>query len=141
MFLDLVTESHDCDNPNGKLKNFVENGDPSKILKNLSLKNVSNRLKWLICAQRNGNSLRNKSDSLVDIVNNNTDILIISETKLFSLFPTGQFHIQGFSESYSPDRNSNDGGILLYNRDDIPSRLILTKMTIKEFLLKSSWER
>ena len=45
MFLDLVTESHDCDNPNGKLKNFVENGDPSKILKNLRLKNVSNRLK------------------------------------------------------------------------------------------------
>ena len=92
----------------------------------------------MICAQRNGNSLRNKSDSLVDIVNNNTDILIISETKLFSLFSTGQFHIQGFSESYRPDRNSSDVGILLYIRDGIPSRLILTKMTIEEFLLKSS---
>ena len=55
---------------------------------------------------------------------------MISQTKLDPSFPTGQFHINGFSEPYRFDRNSNGGGILLYIREDIPSKLILTKMTI-----------
>ena len=55
----------------------------------------------------------------------------MSETKLNSSFPTGQFHIHGFSEPYRFDRNSSGGGILLYIHEDIPSKLILTKMTIE----------
>ena len=72
----------------------------------------------------------NKFSSLINIINNNIDILMISETKLNSSFPTEQFHIHGFSEPYKFDRNSNGGGILLYIRENIPSKLILTKMTI-----------
>ena len=90
--LDLGTVSHACETPDSELRNFVEDNDPSKILKNLRLNN-ENRL---ICAQLNINYLRNKFDSLVDIiVNNNIDILMISETKLDSPLPTGQFHIHG----------------------------------------------
>ena len=66
-------------------------------------------------------------------INNNIDILMISETKLDPSFPTGQFHIHGFSEPYRFDRNSSGGGILLYIREDIPSKLILTKLTIEGF--------
>ena len=58
---------------------------------------------------------------------------MISQTKLDPSFPTGQFHINGFSEPYKFVRNSNVGGILLYIRKDIPSKLILTKMTIEGF--------
>ena len=78
----------------------------------------------------------NKFDSLINIINNNIDIFMISETKLDPSFPTGQFHIHGFSEPYRFDRNSNGGGILLYIREDIPSKLILTKMTIGGFFVE-----
>ena len=61
---------------------------------------------------------------------------MISETKLDPSFPTGQFHIHGFSEPYRFDRNSSGGGILLYIREDIPSKLILTKMTVEGFFVE-----
>ena len=61
--------------------------------------------------------------------------------KLDSSFPTGQFHIHGFSEPYRFDRNGNAGGMLLYICEDIPSKLILTEMTIERFLSKSIWEK
>ena len=32
-----------------------------------------------------------------------------------------QFHIDGFTTPYRLDRNQNDGGFMLYIREDIPS--------------------
>ena len=61
---------------------------------------------------------------------------MISETKLHPSFPTGQFHTHGFSEPYRFDRNSSGGGILLYIREYIPSKLISTKMTILGFFVE-----
>ena len=49
---------------------------------------------------------------------------MISETKLDSSFPTGQFLINGYSEPFRIDRNSQGGGIMLYVREDIPSKLV-----------------
>ena len=118
--------------PNKGSTESAQTGDPKEILKNLRLKNVNR----LICAQLNINSLRTKFESLVNIINNNIDILMISETKLDPSFPTGQFHIHGFSEPYRFGRNSSGGEILLYIREDIPSKLILTKMTIEGFFVE-----
>ena len=63
-------------------------------------------------------------------------MLIISEAKLDSSFPVGQFLIYGFSKAYRLDRNSNGGGNLLYILEDIPSKLIDTKMTTKSFFVE-----
>ena len=52
------------------------------------------------------------------------DILLLSETKLDDSFPTAQFWLNGFCKPYRLDCISNGGGILLYVRDDIPSRLL-----------------
>ena len=90
----------------------------------------------LTCTQLNTNSGRNKFDSLIDMVNNKTDILMILETKLYYSFPTGQFYIRGLSESYRLDRKSKGGGLLLYVRDDILSKLILGKKTIEGFFVE-----
>ena len=90
--------------------------DPFEKLKNTRLKNPNR----LIIAQLNINSLRNKFDSLVRMLHNNLDILLISETKIDSSFPTAQFQIEGYT-TYRLDRNANGGGILLYIREDIPS--------------------
>ena len=97
------------------------------ILKNLRLKNVNR----LICAQLNINSIRNKFQSLKEIVSTNVDILLICETKLDSSFPRVQFHNDRFGEPYKFDRYGKGGGILLYIRNYIPSKLIGSKMTVE----------
>ena len=57
------------------------------------------------------------------MIKDNGDILLISETKIDSSFPTAQFHIDGYI-IYRSDRNENGGGLLLYIRDDVPSDLL-----------------
>ena len=57
-------------------------------------------------------------------ITDKTDILLISETKLDSSFPVNQFLIDGFSPPYWLDRHANGGGIMLYVREDIPSKLL-----------------
>ena len=53
-----------------------------------------------------------------------TDILFISETKLDSSFPVNQFLIDGLTPPYRLGRNANGGGIMLYVRQDIASKLL-----------------
>ena len=67
--------------------------EPRKALENILLKNISR----LIFAQFNINSLRNKFDTLQYIINKNIDVLFISETKIDSLFPLVQFHLEGYA--------------------------------------------
>ena len=72
----------------------------------------------------NINSLDFKFDELRLIVSGIFDILIITETKIEDRFPLSQFHIDGFSTPYRLDRNKNGGGILIYIREDIPSKIV-----------------
>ena len=67
----------------------------------------------------NINSLRNKFTSLSTITNDNVDISLISETKVYSSCPTAQFCVDDYT-IYSRDRNKNGGGLLLWVRDDVP---------------------
>ena len=69
-------------------------------------------------------SLRNKSDSLLGQITGNTDILMVSESKLNESFPIGQFIIEGFGVPYRVDRNGNGGGVMLFVREDKPSKLL-----------------
>lgn len=49
-----------------------------------------------------------------ELMYNNVDILMISETKIDETFPDPQFCIDGYSTPYYLDRNSSGGGILPY---------------------------
>ena len=91
-------------------------------LKALRLTNVNK----LIIAHLNLNSLRNKFEFLISLIKDNIDVLMISETKLDESFPTSQFIINGFSAPFCLDQNDKDDGIILYIREDIPSRLVST---------------
>ena len=53
------------------------------------------------------------------MLHNNLEILLVSETKIDSLFLTAQFQTEGYT-NYRLDRNANGGGIFLYIREDIP---------------------
>ena len=70
------------------------------------------------------NCVRNKFEPLVSFINNNHDILMISETKIDDTFSDSQFLIKGFSVPYRLDHTAKEGGILIYIREDIPSKLI-----------------
>ena len=39
-------------------------------------------------------------------------------------FPKAQFLVNGFSEPYRYDRNRKGGGIMIYIRENIPSKLL-----------------
>ena len=58
------------------------------------------------------------------MLDKNIDIFLISETKLDDSFLSAQFKI-GYTNAY--DRNDKGGGLLLYIREYIPSRLLQCK--------------
>ena len=105
---EVLTENGDevsilCSEYNYNHKNIKDDlGDiyPVKVLNNIRQKH-SNRL---VIAQLNINSLRNKFASLSTMIKDYVDLLLISETKIDSSFPTAQFHI----DDYTIDRRDRD---------------------------------
>ena len=58
------------------------------------------------------------------MIQDNIDILLVSETKLDDTFPVGQFYIDGYATPYLFDRTSHDDGILLYIRENIHPKVL-----------------
>ena len=114
-------------NTSGKSENPLS--DPIIIDENTydfrGIKDLRNQNPFrVIIGHININSIRNKFEPLVSFINNNLDILMISETKINDTFLDSQFLIQGFSVPYRLDRAAKEGEILLYIREDIPSKRI-----------------
>ena len=72
------------------------NTDPLNILKQLKICNLNR----LVIGQLNINSIRNKFESLKLLVKGNIDIMVITESKLDSTFPSEQFAIEGYNLPY-----------------------------------------
>ena len=89
-------------------------------LKKLRIKNLNG----VIISQININSTRNKIELLSEAVLGTIDILMVSKTKIDMSFLTSQFVIQSFAAPFRLDRLNTGGGILVYVRDDIPSKLL-----------------
>ena len=90
------------------------------FLRDLRIKNTNR----IVIGSLNINSIPNKFDALKTIIPGNIDIFVLTETKLDESFQTAQFCIEGFSTPYRLDRDRNGGGILIYVREDIPTRLL-----------------
>ena len=88
----------------------------------MRLKNLHN----VIIGNLNINSLRFKFDQLKLLLIDNIDILVLTESKLDESFPSQQFNIEGYLKPFRLDRNSKGGGVLIYIKENIGSR-ILTK--------------
>ena len=97
------------------------------ILKEIRVKTVDR----IVIGTLDINSLAPKLEQLKEVIGNNIDILTVQETKLDSSFPPGQFLIDGYTEPYRLDRNKHGGGVMIYVREDIPSKL-LNKHTFTE---------
>ena len=85
----------------------------------------------IIAGTLNINSISLKFDEFKLMVSGYFDVIIVTETKLDDSFPKAQFCIDGFSIPYRLDRNRNGGGLMIYVRDDIPSKM-LTKHNLPE---------
>ena len=97
----------DCSNNVTGIEKKIE--QDLNFLYNLKIKNMNR----LLVGNLNINSISDKFDQLKLFVRDKVDILVITETKLDSTFPTSQFLTGGYRESYSSDRNRNEGGVLM----------------------------
>ena len=102
----------------GKCKEGGKESSLNDMLVNYRIKNLNR----VVLATLNINSIANKFDQLKLEIGNNIDVLVPPETKLDDSFPTSQFIMEGFTKPYRMDRNRNGGGIMIYVRDDIPSK-------------------
>ena len=108
--------------------------DAKSLLKKMRLTSKNN----LIIAHLNINSIRNKFDLLKELISNNIDILVISETKLDPSFPPGQFHIDGYMPPIRADRNRHGGGLLIYIKEGVPAKEVsLRNSTAKDVEAKA----
>ena len=106
-----------------------ETDDPKSLLQKLKAKNSDRP----VIAHININFLNPKYEPLKDIIKDNVDILLVSETKLDDTFPDGQFFIEGYKEPVRLDRNKNGGGLLFFIHDDLNSKEIKShKLTKKQ---------
>ena len=86
------------------------------------------RLKYaknLIIGHLNINSIRNKFLDFKELVLSDTDICLISETKLDDSFPDQQFHVNGY-KMFRKDRNKFGGGLILFVKENIPCKVLNT---------------
>ena len=91
-------------------------------------------LSKLIFARLNINSIRNKFDSLTDVIKDNIDInivniLVLSETKVDHSYPNGQSFLDGFGTALKY-RNRNSGGIMLSIRNDVPAKVFFYRWQV-----------
>ena len=107
----------------------------------------ANNTHRLIFAHLNIDSMRNKFPALQTIIQNNIDILVLTESKLNNSFSTAISTLQGYHAPIRLDRNIHGGGIIIYIRANIPHRTLgkLTSNTDNEgifielFLRKEKW--
>ena len=58
-----------------------------------------------------------------ELLRNNIDISLFSETKLDETFPNQQFKISGY-KMFRRDRNKHGGGIMFYINENIPCKTV-----------------
>ena len=78
----------------------------------------------VIIGKLNINSIKNKFEQLKETVLKYIEILVVTETKLDETFLESLFLMDGFSKPYRLDRNKNWGGVMIFIRDTISSKIL-----------------
>ena len=80
----------------GSGKHYADEVAPKERIRKQKFDNPSK----LIIGHLNNNSIRNKFECLREIIDNNIDILLISETEWKDTFPIGQFAMNSFRTAF-----------------------------------------
>ena len=95
----------------------------------------------IILGHLNINSIRNKFDFLVDQIKGNVDVMVISETKLDEPFTEGQFKVPGYALPCRLVRNQFGGGVMVFVRKDIPSRVLSLNKSIESLSIELNFRK
>ena len=115
---DCISKSQNSNEIRKEVKNGKDH-DAFSLLRKQRLDYPKN----VIFGHLNINSLRNKFESISELIKGNFDIFLINETKLDASFPSNQFAMSGY-KFVRKDRNKFGGGIAFYINDQLPSRPI-----------------
>ena len=74
--------------------------------------------------------MQDKSENLCELDAGNVDVLCIAETKLDPSFPNSQFLIPGFHKPVRMDVSSWRGGILVYIKFSLPSKMLTSNSLV-----------
>ena len=75
----------------------------------------------------NINSLRNKFESIADVIHGTYDLFLLSETKIDENFPDKQFCLNNY-KIFQKDRNRYGGGIMFYVDENLPCKSLTTEI-------------
>ena len=125
---------------NNSAEESAENNNVFPSVTAHRLQNVKN----VTIGALNVNSLRNnKIGAVQELITNNIDICLLSETKIDESFPNQQFNISNY-KTFRRDRNKHGGGLLFDINENIPCKLINDEiipsdieMIMFEFLVKT----
>ena len=106
-----------------------------------SIRDVRKRhLKSIILGLLNINSIRKIFDLLVNQIKGNVVIMVISETKLGEPF-SNFFKIQRYALPSRLDRNQLGGGIMIFVREDVPSRVLSLNKFIEPLFIELNFRK
>lgn len=92
--------------------------NPFETLKKVWTNNASR----VLIGHLNISFTRNKFNMWSRMFGDNSDILMVSKTKLDLSFPQSHFIIEGYPPPFRYNRNSDGGGIFLFIKKDIPAK-------------------
>ena len=72
----------------------------------------------------NINSLPAKFDHVKVVILKDVDILVLKETQVDDTFSLGQLYVEGLNTHYRLDRNCIGGGVIIYVRNYISSKVL-----------------
>ena len=75
----------------------------------------------------NVNSLRDKFESIADVIQGTFDIFLLSETKIDKSFPNKQFFLNNF-RIFGKDRSRYGRGIMFYVSEDLLCKSLTTEI-------------
>ena len=88
--------------------------------------------KNVVIGHLNVNSLRNKFETVEELVQNKVDICFLSEKNIDETFPNQQFTTNGY-KLFWRDRNCHGGGVLCYINENIPCKTVNVEAIVKEW--------
>ena len=118
---------------------------PSKSVNSISVRSIRDvrkrNLKRIILGHLNINSIRNKFDLVVDQIKGIVDIMVISERKSGESFHNSQFKIPVHALPCRLDRSQFGGGIKVFVREDITSRVISLNKFIESLFIEVNFRK
>ena len=81
----------------------------------------------------NINSLPAKFDHVKVVILKDVDILVLKETQVDDTFSLGQLYVEGLNTHYRLDRNCIGGGVIIYVRNYISSK-VLEKHILPQYI-------